>query len=383
MHSPLLRLQLALLFPDTFRGRFATRRWFDLRRESSARRCCSCERIFRIASLTFLFAFAGTVASVTHTQVRAAAAPAYRYIRIGNPHNIHASPRPGYALIGGGSDLDEAFVWLCQRSGGGDFLVIRASGTDAYNPYVQSLCHVNSVATLIIPSRDAANDPFVARTISSAAAIFIAGGDQANYINFWRDTPVQRALNDAIHRGIPIGGTSAGLAVLGEFAYTAQNDSPDGPDLNSAAALANPFNPQVVIVRGFLNIPELRGLITDTHFHARDRLGRSIVFMARILASGDTKKIHAIGIDPHTAFLVDRGGNGGVAGTGAAYFFEATGKPAICRPGEPLTFNGISVRKLVAGQNFNLSEWTGPGASYTLSVVSGVLHSTQPNGAIY
>ncbi|HKF51647.1 MAG TPA: cyanophycinase, partial [Candidatus Acidoferrales bacterium] len=297
--------------------------------------------------------------------------------------NIHVASHPGYALIGGGTDLDEAFVWLCRRSGGGDFLVIRASGSDAYNPYVQSLCHVSSAATLIIPSRDAANDPFVARTISAAAAIFIAGGDQANYINFWRDTPVQRALNDAIHRGIPIGGTSAGLAVLGEFTYSAQGDTANGPNLDSPAALANPFNPQVVIVRGFLRIPELRDLITDTHFHARGRLGRSVVFMARILASGDVKKIHAIGIDPHTAFLVDRGGQGVVAGTGAAYFFEAAGPPAVCRPGTPLTFNGISVRKLVAGEKFNVSKWAGEGVGYTLSAVSGVLHSTQASGAIY
>lgn len=274
-------------------------------------------------------------------------------------------------------------MWLCQRSGGGDFLVIRASGTDAYNPYVQSLCHENSVATLIIPSRDAANDPFVAQTICSAAAIFIAGGDQANYINFWHGTPVQHALNDAIHRGIPIGGTSAGLAVLGEFAYTAQNDSPDGPDLTSPAALANPFNAQVVIVRDFLKIPELRDVITDTHFHARDRLGRCIVFMARILASGNAEKIQAIGIDPHTAFLLDRGGQGVVAGTGAAYFFEATHKPEVCRPGTPLTFNGISVRKLVAGEKFDLLKWSGSGVSYILSAKSGVLRSTQANSPIY
>lgn len=309
--------------------------------------------------------------------------PAYRYLRIGSPSNIHVSARPGYGLIGGGTDLDEAFVWLCNRSGGGDFLVIRAGGTDAYNPYVQSLCHVNSVATLIIPGREAANDPFVARAISSAAAIFIAGGDQANYINFWRDTPVQLALNDAIHRGIPIGGTSAGLAVLGEFAYSAQNDPSDGPDLGSPLALANPFHPQVVIVHGFLEIPELRGVITDTHFHARDRLGRTVVFMARILASTDAREIHAIGIDPHTAFLLDRGGHGVVAGTGAAYFFEAATRPAVCRPGTPLTFSTISVRRLVAGEKFNLSKWAGDGVGYTLSAVSGMLHSSQANGAIY
>ena len=71
--------------------------------------------------------------------------------------------------MGGGSDLDEAFRWLCQRAGGGDLLVLRATGDDEYNPYIQGLCHLNSVATLVIPSREAALDPFVARSSSPAA----------------------------------------------------------------------------------------------------------------------------------------------------------------------------------------------------------------------
>lgn len=370
-------------FIAKFRGRFAIPRRSSLQHKSSRRERSSCSRILRLAALTLSFALISAGSLALHIRVRAADAPSYRYFRVGNPNNTLVSTHPGYGLIGGGTDLDEAFVWLCNRSGGGDFLVIRAGGTDAYNPYVQSLCHVNSVATLIIPGREAANDPFVARAISSAAAIFIAGGDQANYINFWRDTPVQLALDDAIHRGIPIGGTSAGLAVLGEFAYSAQNDPPDGPDLGSPLALANPFHPQVVIVHGFLEIPELRGVITDTHFHARDRLGRTVVFMARILASSDAREIHAIGIDPHTAFLLDRGGHGVVAGTGAAYFFEAATRPAVCRPATPLTFSTISVRRLVAGEKFNLSKWAGDGVGYTLSAVSGMLHSSQANGAIY
>ena len=68
--------------------------------------------------------------------------------------------------------------------------------------------------------------------------MFIAGGDQANYINFWMGTPVQSALNDAIARGVPIGGTSAGLAVLGEWAYSAQGDKPDDADLSRKLAMA-------------------------------------------------------------------------------------------------------------------------------------------------
>ncbi|MFZ0638601.1 MAG: cyanophycinase [Candidatus Acidiferrales bacterium] len=341
--------------------------------------------ILLLANLALVFVFIATAASVSSPlrAARAAGAPPYRYFRVGNPNNIHASAHAGYALIGGGEDLDQAFTWLCQRSGGGDFLIVRASGTDAYNPYIQSLCHENSVATLIIPNRDAANAPFVAQTIRAASAIFIAGGDQANYINFWRGTPVQRAVNDAIRRGVPIGGTSAGLAVLGEFAYTAQNDQPDGPNLNSPVALANPFDMQVVIVHDFLHIAALHGVITDTHFHARDRLGRLLVFMARILESGDAKKIRAIGVDQHTAFLLDPDGNGVVAGSGAVYFFAAARKPSNCRPGTALTFTGISVRKLVAGEKFNLAHWTGSGTPYTLSAVSGVLRSTQLGGAIY
>ncbi|MFZ0336192.1 MAG: cyanophycinase [Candidatus Acidiferrales bacterium] len=346
-------------------------------------------RILLVARPALVFVLFGVLivaaasVSLPVRAARAANASAYRYFRIGNATNIHVSPHAGYALIGGGEDLDHAFVWLCQRSGGGDFLVIRASGTDAYNPYIQSLCHENSVATLIIPNHDAANDSFVVETIRAASAIFIAGGDQANYINFWRGTPVQRALNDAIRHGIPVGGTSAGLAVLGEFAYTAQNDRPDGPNLNSAPALANPFDRQVVIVRDFLRIPALHGVITDSHFHARDRLGRLVVFMARILQSGDPRKIHAIGIDQHTAFLLDPDGNGMVAGTGAVYFFEAARKPGTCRPGVPRTFTGVSVRKLLAGDKFNLARWAGSGTAYTISAISGVLHSTQAGDAIY
>jgi cyanophycinase len=153
-----------------------------------------------------------------------AAGPHYRYFRAGSPTDIQTKTQGGFALLGGGKDLDSAFQWMCERSYGGDFLVLRASGDDAYNPYIQGLCHVNSVSTMVIPDREAAVDPFVATTIRRAEAVFIAGGDQANYINFWMGTPVQQTLNEAIARNIPIGGTSAGLAVQGEYVYSAQGD---------------------------------------------------------------------------------------------------------------------------------------------------------------
>jgi len=49
--------------------------------------------------------------------------------------------------MGGSTDVDAAFQWMCTLSGNGDFLVIRAAGTDAYNPYIRELCRME------IPSR--------------------------------------------------------------------------------------------------------------------------------------------------------------------------------------------------------------------------------------
>ena len=186
----------------------------------------------------------------------------YQYFRTGNPNDVQTKTQAGFALMGGGDDLDEAFKWMCERAGGGDFVVLRASGDEDYNPYIQGLCKLNSVATLILTSRAAAKDPFVADAIRHAEAVFIAGGDQAHYINWWMDTPVQQALNEAIQRGVPIGGTSAGLAVQGEFVYSAQGDAPDDKDLNSQQTLANPYHPRVTIVPPALRIGSSTGFFT-------------------------------------------------------------------------------------------------------------------------
>ncbi|HWG38630.1 MAG TPA: cyanophycinase [Terriglobales bacterium] len=315
---------------------------------------------------------------------QSAASPPYRYLRAGAAANVRAATRGGFALIGGGTDLDQAFQWMCERSGHGDFLILRASGTDAYNPYVQKLCpDENSVATLILPSRAAALDPFAARTIRAAGAIFLAGGDQSNYVNYWADTPVQKELNDAIRRGVPLGGTSAGLAVLGEWGYSAQHDRPDGPDLTSAVALANPYQDQVVLAHDFVRIPALRGIVTDTHFHNRNRLGRLLVFLARILQDNPAARVHGIGVDQHTALLVEPSGAARAAGTGAVYLFSADHPATLCRAGAALEFHGIAVRRLRAGDHFDLHAWAGSGTAYTLDVSTGTVRSTQPGGDIY
>jgi cyanophycinase len=315
--------------------------------------------------------------------------PAYRYFRVGNASNAAATSRPGFALMGGGADLDEAFRFLCDRAGLGDLLVLRATGGDDYNPYIQKLCHLNSVATILIPDRDAAGDPFVEQAIRHASALFISGGDQANYLNFWLGTPVQAALNDAIKRGVPIGGTSAGLAVLGEFAYTAQGDKPDDPNLDGKTAMADPFGPRITLSHNFVEIPILKGIITDTHFAKRNRMGRLLVFLARlnqhekIVTSALERAIRGIGVEQGVAVLLEPDGKGTVVGHGSAYFVDVRGANGVVAMGRPLTFGEFVVQKVAPGHAFDLKTWTGDSTRYTLSVEAGVIHSTQLGGGIY
>jgi len=327
--------------------------------------------------LLYLLVVAGIVCS--------AQAPSYKYFRLGNQEDVQTKPVAGIAMMGGGSDLDEAFRWLCGKGNGGDFLVLRARGDDAYNPYIKDLCKANSVATLIIPDRQAAEDPRVADIIRKAEVVFIAGGDQANYIRGWKATPVQKAINEDIAAGKPIGGTSAGLAVQGEFVYGALGDKPDDKDLASTDVLPNPYFERVTVERDFLRIPHLENLITDSHFAKRDRMGRTLGFLARIMKDGWSTSPREVAIDEKSAVLVEADGKGTVVGTGkGAYFLKPTQAPEVCEKGVPLSLTGITVYRVKAGGRFDLAAWTGEGGTaYSLSVVKGKIESTQSGNAIY
>lgn len=309
------------------------------------------------------------------------AAKQYSYYRVGNPNDVTTSTTPGTMLEGGGTDVDAAYQWMCGLSGNGDFLVIRATGTDAYNPYIQQLCpNENSVATLIIPNLTAANSSFVSSTILHAEALFIAGGDQSDYINFWQGTPVESALNTLIAKGVPIGGTSAGMNVLSQFVYTALG----AQGVTSSEALANPYNKYITLGQNFVNISILQGLLDDPHFVTRDRMGRDLAFMCRVYNNGWSSAPRDITIDEQTALLLDSKGNGTVVGVSTVHFLQAPGRPQVCQSGVPLTYQNISVYRIATGGTFNVLSWSGTGGTtYSVSANAGVLSSTQPGGGIY
>jgi cyanophycinase-like exopeptidase len=302
---------------------------------------------------------------------------------VGNPADAQQSSSlsPGLVLMGGGADVDAAFQWMCQRAGGGDFVVIRTTGTDAYNPYIQQLCpQMDSVETIIITTTTGANSAYVSSHIQNAEALWIAGGDQSTYTALWRGTAVQTGVNFLLNsKQAPVGGTSAGLAVLSQFIYTGALGS-----VTSSQALANPFHRYVTLERDLFQSALGGSKLYDSHFVTRDRMGRSLVFLARIVNNGWAAQPRGIGIDEETAILITPNGAGTMVGSGAAYFLQAPGPAQVLAEKTPLTYLNIGVYKVPQGATFNLSTWTGTGGvAYTLNVNNGSVTSTQAGGNIY
>jgi cyanophycinase-like exopeptidase len=331
-----------------------------------------------------LSVFALVVGLFVVAALPAQAASGYSSFIVGNPADV-VRPTTGLVVMqGGGIDVDDNFSAMGAASGGGDFVVIRFGGTDAYNQYIYDLCHCDSVETIVFKNRNAAFNQTVIDHITNAEALFIAGGDQSDYVKTWKDTPIETAINAVAAKPAPIGGTSAGMAILSQFLYSAMSKASE----TSAGALADPFNVDMTLDRDFVSIPALAGLITDQHLIERDRMGRTVGFLARLVNDGWTTTGKAIASDRNTAVHLDPAtGVGTVVSTPGwatpyVYFLRTNGAPQVCQPGVPLTYQNISVYRIQPGGSFNINTWSGTGGiTYSLSANAGVLSSS--NGSIY
>jgi beta-aspartyl-peptidase (threonine type) len=285
-------------------------------------------------------------------------------------------PTPGVLMSGGGEWPYEAFRWFAKKSGNGHIVVLRASGTTSTaDEMYDKIGGFASIRTFVFHDRKAAFDPVILAALKSADGIFLAGGDQANYVRFWRDTPVQTALNAHIKAGKPIGGTSAGLAVQGEYLYGAM----DGGSVNSAEALADPLGPAVTIEGDFLRIPQLKGVVTDSHFKERNRQGRLVAFLAKAQTMTD-KPMVGLGIDEQTVLTVEGDGTARVYSNigGYAWLFEPVDAKAA-KASTPLSVDNIKATGIGADSTFNIvtRKVTKPAFEKRYTVTNGVLREKQ------
>lgn len=304
------------------------------------------------------------------------------------------------ALMGGGLDVKAAYAWMIARmaeckdgvSGRlGNFVVIRAGGNPSYDSYIFKQGPLASVQTLVVPNPESANDPALDAVIRNAGAIFLTGGDQGDYYNFWKGSRLEKLISEQVKTyGIPIGGTSAGLMILSEFNYIAFPYT-----ITSLEALNNPYKEgAVTLKRDFWTyrtpfLP-LLSTVSDSHFDTRDRMGRLVTFMARTIGDGwvSMGNARAIGVGQETALLMTYTDQANSTSNfklfsmqvvtnpdvnGAAYLLKPTSSSALnVQPGQPLTFTNIEVQKIQPG---------GASLMYRINVNGGMLSSSA--GSIY
>lgn len=302
--------------------------------------------------------------------------------------------------MGGATENDEAMKWFLERADGGDILVIRASGSDGYNDYLlnQLGVTINSVETIVFNDATASDETYIHQRINQAEGIWIAGGDQWNYVSYWRNTPIDSLINKGIsERNIVIGGTSAGMAIQGGIYFTAENGT-----ITSNDALMDPYNTNATIdSSSFIQNAILSEVITDTHYDNPDRKGRHTSFIAKaMLEYGLNAK--GIACDEYTAVCIATSGIASVYGDyptydDNAYFIQANceinqNMPENCTTGAPLNWiqnnaalKVYQVKGTSNGANtFDLNDWlTGIGGAWNnWWVNNGVFYGNPSNAPI-
>ncbi|HEV2761648.1 MAG TPA: Type 1 glutamine amidotransferase-like domain-containing protein [Pyrinomonadaceae bacterium] len=322
------------------------------------------QRVFKCAGAFFLLL----------TLAASAEAKVTRYLTGNGGDVAPALFGPAHDFGGGGTDVDAAIQWMIDQVRGCtscatkvDVVILRSTGSNGYNDYIYAMNGVDSVETLVITSARDSNTAAVEATVRNAEVVFFAGGDQCDYVSNFKGTLVETAVESVYARGGGVGGTSAGAAVMGEFSYDACRGS-----VTSSQALLNPFHRYVTFTYDFFNWADTGDVIFDSHFVTRDRMGRTMAFVARQVRDGRATSALGVGVNEVTSVVVDKNGLARVFGSGPAYFVLADHVPEVCEPGTPLTYSDFKIWKVNAGGTFDLRNRPSTGF-YTVSVNNGQL----------
>ncbi|MFN6474432.1 MAG: cyanophycinase [Nostoc sp. SerVER01] len=320
----------------------------------------------------------------------------FDYLReCGIVNSSSPEPTPCILLIGGAEEKksgeDAATRWFLNRLDGGDYLVLRSPKIGRQATWICDHYRnfVSSSAELAINSREAANNPQVIQYIRDADGLFIAGGDQNDYEDFWEGSGVEEAINYLINqKQVAIAGTSAGMAILGDFYYV-----PAHQGVLSSEILNDPFhhNTKDIYYSDFIKVPILKNVITDTHLnridkeHPETRYGRLFGFLARVVYEKGLPAL-GIGLEEGAFVAIDEHGIAQVFGNDTnegqdAYFLQTNGAiPEQIQPKLPLIWNNngqaVKVYKISgtpegSGQ-FDLNNWsTASGGSWEYWFTTG------------
>lgn len=334
-----------------------------------------------LASLVVIVASAATLA-VTSDPAHASA----DRIRLGSASDVSRSSwsGPAFTMNGDGSvvggSMTRAIDAIRGNTGSLDVVVLAGSApaSGSKTPEcdtITALSGVNSCTTWTLTAASDGNNTQLNTDIRNAEFVYFAGGDQCRY-TAWKGTALQASVQSVVAKGGGSGGGSAGLHINGSIVYDACTAS-----ATSADALANPYDKSLTFTTGMFNWPNYGDTINDSHFVARDRMGRTMAFVARALKDGLTTQGRAwgVGIDEGGSSLyLDKNGLATLYG-GDAYVVLGDHQPEKAVSGQPLTFSGYKIWHLASGQTFDFKNRPTCGY-YRRSVTSGVADANLYNG---
>ncbi len=250
--------------------------------------------------------------------------------------------------MGGGPEDDQASTLFAEAAAGGDLLVLRATGsTTSYPDYFTYLLSPSpapaSVLTVRTDIPSAGGHESVLCRLGRAETVWLAGGDQWDYLGGWPQ-PLHRALATFASGGGAVGGTSAGAVSLGEAAFDAREGT-----VTSEEALAAPLSAPVSLSYPSFALPELGGMLVDSHFMERDREGRLLVFLARFLEEMQREEVLGVGLDEEVALVLEAGAYRVFGPQGSGIWLYRVRGPASLVSGQPLSLEGIRRYRLYPG----------------------------------
>jgi len=260
----------------------------------------------------------------------------------------------GYVCaIGGGSESyndwsDAPYRWIVQKADSGKIIIIDVADASSWLPNYFLSLGASSAYNKTIPNVSSANLQSTYDELITAKGIFIRGGNQWDYIRFWKGTKVDSAIQFVFNNGGVIAGTSAGAAVLGEIDFSAQLGSvyPD-------EALQNPFNGLMRFENNFLKL--IPNVLFDTHFIERGRHGRLIAMIYNQHFNAGRDFI-GVGVDDRTAICISPDGTGEVMGSGtvSVFYKDELTKYSTFTSGK-YTIENLKAHILTKGWKFNFS----------------------------
>jgi cyanophycinase len=269
----------------------------------------------------------------------------------------HAQTIPGKLLVvGGGAEVsnnwsDEPYSWAIDQSTYKRVAIIGATtGPSEWLPiYFMNLGAVYA-RNFVITNTATANLQATYDSLVTYDVIFFRGGNQWNYYNRYRNTLTQQAVEEVFMNGGVIGGTSAGLHILSEIVFTAQNGT-----VYPEEALENPFNQYMTLADDFLGF--MPSVVFDSHVVERARFGRILGFLGNWKIANDVD-ILGVGVDDKTALCIDSELNGYIFGTGAVSIYKAGADNEYSNEFTKLLASNIEVMQLLHGCHVNLNTLT-------------------------